>query len=162
MIVYLASPLRNLRNAVEYARRAMRHSLVVGEAPIVPHLLYPQVLDDDTPADRESGMAAARELIRACDVAVFYVDHGLSDGMRVELAEAVRFAKPIAFRWLDPPVRSGRIEFPLEINDASEWYAANVEAWRRVFCGEVAEVAFAPGEEQLVAELVPGLPAVKL
>jgi hypothetical protein len=43
---------------VAYARQALKHSLDRGEAPIASHLLYPQVLDDNDPAQREQGIAA--------------------------------------------------------------------------------------------------------
>ena len=39
----------------EYALEAMRHSLYLGEAPFASHLLYTQMLDDDTPAERMMG-----------------------------------------------------------------------------------------------------------
>jgi hypothetical protein len=85
---------------VAYARRALRHSLDLGEAPFASHLLYTQVLDDTIPADRDRGINAGLAMANAvtcwiadraerqgtllredCAVAAFYVDYGWSRGM---------------------------------------------------------------------------------
>lgn len=66
---------------VEYARACLRDSLARGEAPIASHLLYPQVLDDDDPAERALGIAAGLAWRRIADIAAFYVDRGWSGGM---------------------------------------------------------------------------------
>lgn len=72
---------------VAYARRAMRHSLHRGEAPIASHLLYtqPGVLDDLIPGDRALGIRAGLEWRRVADQAAFYVDRGWSTGMLAAL-----------------------------------------------------------------------------
>ena len=51
---YAGETERNLA----YARRCLRHSLSCGEAPLASHLLYPQVLSDEVPAERALGIAA--------------------------------------------------------------------------------------------------------
>lgn len=87
--VYIASPLSGDRDANEfYARDAMRDSLRRGEAPFVPHLLYPQVLDDDTPEEREAGMRAGTSWLLSADALVAYVDRGISRGMQAEIDSA--------------------------------------------------------------------------
>lgn len=71
---------------VEYARRALRDSLARGEAPIASHLLYTQVLDDRDPVEREIGISAGLAWRSVAEAAVFYIDHGMSEGMRAALA----------------------------------------------------------------------------
>lgn len=87
---------------VEYARAALRDSLMRGEAPLASHLLYPQVLDDQDPEQRALGMRAAWTWVRAsADVrVVFYVDRGMSPGMRAVLALAFEEELEIEFRSL--------------------------------------------------------------
>jgi hypothetical protein len=80
--VILESPYAgDVERNVAYARRALRDSLARGEAPIASHLLYPQVLDDATPAEREHGIAAGLAWGHGAEAVVFYVDLGWSPGM---------------------------------------------------------------------------------
>ena len=65
----------------------MKDSLARGEAPLRLHLLYTQVLDDDTFADRKLGMEAGFEWAQAAEAVVVYMDLGLSAGMAAELLE---------------------------------------------------------------------------
>lgn len=92
--VYLASPLRGdyARN-VMYGRRALRDSLMRGEAVTAPHILYAQegVLDDTDAAEREIGVSAGKEWIWRVDALAAYCDYGISEGMQseIDLAEAL-------------------------------------------------------------------------
>lgn len=66
----------------EYARAICRGVLAQGGVPLASHLLYPQMLDDDTPGERASGILAGLEVgRRAADAALFAVDFGISKGM---------------------------------------------------------------------------------
>jgi hypothetical protein len=69
---------------IGYARRAMAHSLSLGEAPIASHLLYtqPGILDDEDPEQRKLGIACGLAWAQHAEVAAFYLDHGWSSGMR--------------------------------------------------------------------------------
>lgn len=78
--VYLASPLSGDRDWNEsYAAHAMRDSLLRGEAPFVPHLLYPLVLDDDDLEERAAGMRAGTSWLLSADSARA---HGVDVEMR--------------------------------------------------------------------------------
>jgi hypothetical protein len=97
--VYLASPLSGDVEANQhYARRCMIDSLSRGEAPFVPHLLYPQVLDDTRPEDRALGMEAGTAWLWQARALVAYVDLGVSAGMAAEIAEAERLGLPVERR----------------------------------------------------------------
>lgn len=67
---------------VEYARRCLLDSLKRGEAPIASHLLHTQVLDDNNPEERELGIKAGLAWVDIADASVFYIDLGMSKGMR--------------------------------------------------------------------------------
>ena len=74
---YAGDVLRN----VEYAKLCMRDSLLRGESPLVSHLLYTQVLDDNIPAERRLGIDAGLVWLGVADLHVFYIDYGMSSGM---------------------------------------------------------------------------------
>lgn len=67
-----------------YARRCVKDSLSLGEAPIASHLLYtqPGILNDDVPEERKWGIEAGLAWGEVADAHVFYVDRGWSNGMK--------------------------------------------------------------------------------
>lgn len=69
---------------VEYARACIRDCLARGEAPIASHLLFtqPGILNDGIPYERERGMRAGWAWLEVAESVVFYVDYGMSNGMR--------------------------------------------------------------------------------
>ena len=98
-VVYLASPLSgDVWANLDYAKAAMRHSLSIGESPFAPHLIYPLVLDDTIPAEREAGMRAGAAFIPLCDALVAYVDRGISRGMASEIEQAKQLGIPVDLR----------------------------------------------------------------
>lgn len=78
---YSAKNGRTVEENVLYAKRCMMDSLNRGEAPILSHLLYTQVLDDDIPGERLDGISAGFEWGIAAETIVFCTDHGMSEGM---------------------------------------------------------------------------------
>jgi hypothetical protein len=97
---YAATETRSVRFHVDYARRAMRHSLDHGEAPFASHLLYtqPHVLDDSVPRERVRGIQAGYEALVRADLVAFYVDYGWSSGMIMALKFARTLHKKIEVR----------------------------------------------------------------
>lgn len=108
--VILESPFRgDVKNNLRYARRCLLDSLRRGEAPIASHLLYTQVLDDDKMPDRLLGIEAGLAWIDAAEVAIFYVDRGMSDGMRSALDRYLAAGKDVELRRI---YRRGKAELP--------------------------------------------------
>jgi hypothetical protein len=101
-LVVLESPLKGdvVRNE-RYARDCVLDCLIRGESPIASHLLFPQVLDDATPAERALGMKAGHVWIRACDAVVVYTDLGVSSGMLEGIEYAKVNGKPVEYRYLE-------------------------------------------------------------
>ena len=93
----------SVENHVEYARAAMRDSLLRGEAPIASHLLYtqPGVLDDSLPEQRKMGIEAGLAWRAVAQAAVFYADRGFSAGMLVAKELYEREGFPFETRWLN-------------------------------------------------------------
>jgi len=93
---------------ITFARRCMIECLGRGQAPMAPHLLYPRVLDDNEPKDRELGMRAGRAWLIVCASVECYIDRGVSEGMRGDLRAAIALGMPIHFRTLaGPPPTEG-------------------------------------------------------
>jgi hypothetical protein len=111
-IVFVCSPLARSTAAedTDYARAAVRDSLLRGESPVCPHLLYPLALDDST-EHRQLGMAAGFALLEGCSVLALYVDRGIGRGMRMLLDQAKGLALTIERRRLGaPPVATDMVE----------------------------------------------------
>ena len=82
-LVIIESPYAGqIERNLSYARECLFDSLKRGEAPIASHLLYPQVLNDNQPEERNLGIDAGLAWAVKCDYAVFYTDYGFSSGMR--------------------------------------------------------------------------------
>lgn len=109
-LVYIASPYAgDVEANVAFAKSACRYAMEQGATPIAVHLLYPQMLDDSIPAEREAGIRMGLRVLAACDELWLCGDR-LSHGMRAELTAAEQ---------LDIPVR--RIaDIPQETHEAAE------------------------------------------
>ena len=75
------------RNEI-YARRCMLDSISRGEAPLVSHLLYTQVLDDTIPAQRVSGIECGFAWREGAHLTAVYTDYGISEGMLQGIEDA--------------------------------------------------------------------------
>ena len=84
--VILESPFAGeIERNILYARRCIRHSLSLNEAPIASHLLYtqPGILDDNDPEQRRMGIDAGHAWLGVAQLVAFYVDYGMSPGMEL-------------------------------------------------------------------------------
>ena len=101
--VILESPFQgNVERNIEYARAALHDSLMRGEAPIASHLLYTQdgVLDDTIPNERQQGIDAGHAWMEAAEVVVFYIDLGMSTGMKAAQVRALEMNKSCEHRYI--------------------------------------------------------------
>lgn len=82
----------NVADAVRYCKFAISRKRI----PVASHLLYPQMLDDNNPADRELGTLFGLALLHTCrEVWVF--GNKFSEGMKNEIFEAKRQNKIIRY-----------------------------------------------------------------
>ena len=81
----------NVKAAIRYCRLVIDR----GYMPIASHLLYPQILRDDDPVERELGMLFGLALLRDCDEV--WVFGEVSPGVAREIEEAKRLQKQIRF-----------------------------------------------------------------
>lgn len=85
---------------VRYARRCLRHSLMLGEAPLASHLLYtqPGVLDDKKPEQRRMGIDAGHAWKDKAEAFVVYMDRGITPGMQLAIERATVAGIPVLYR----------------------------------------------------------------
>lgn len=94
-LIYIASPYAgDVEQNVAFAKRACRHAISQGHTPIAVHLLYPQILDDNNPAEREIGLRLGHRVLESCDE-LWVCGGRISSGMAQEIAAAQRFGIPI-------------------------------------------------------------------
>jgi hypothetical protein len=102
-LVILESPFRGrtleetARNK-RYAETCMLDSLRRGESPLASHLLWPGILDDADPAERQAGIAAGLAWGQVAHATVVYVDFGISEGMAQGIRRAQAEGRPVEYR----------------------------------------------------------------
>lgn len=88
-IIFIASPYAgDIEKNIAYAKQACRYVLNEGNAFFCPHLLYPQILDDNNPEERKLGISLGKEFLVKCDELWAFGDH-ISSGM----FEEIQFAR---------------------------------------------------------------------
>ena len=85
----------NVKAAIRYCRLVIDR----GYMPIASHLLYPQILRDEDPVERELGMLFGLALLRDCDEVRVFGE--VSPGASREIEEAKRLQKRIRFMEVD-------------------------------------------------------------
>jgi hypothetical protein len=99
--VCIESPLSgDYERNVRYADAAMADALKRGEAPFLGHLLYPRVLDDRAPEDRDAGIEAHVSWLLRADAVIAYVDFGITTGMKLAIERALAEHIPVEERSL--------------------------------------------------------------
>lgn len=105
--VILESPYAGDVDAnVEYAQKAMRDSLMRGEAPLASHLLYTEALDDTVPHERNMGIEAGLAIGKFATRTVVYTDRGISGGMKYGIERATSEDRPIEYRSIEDIVHN--------------------------------------------------------
>ena len=95
--VYICSPYsgdveRNEKEAIRYCKYAISKN----RQPVASHLIYPRILNDLDPEEREMALSFGKGLLIDCsEVWVFGKD--ITDGMRGEIREAIRERIPVVF-----------------------------------------------------------------
>lgn len=94
-MVYICSPFAgDIENNLRFARAACRYAADQGCAPIAVHLLYPQILNDADPVEREAGIQMGLRVLASCDE-LWICGERISRGMSCEIVEAQQLGIPI-------------------------------------------------------------------
>lgn len=89
---YAGDVATNTENAIRYCRYVIGQ----GNMPVASHLLYPQILNDKSPHEREMGLMFGLALLALCDeVWVFTANGEISSGMKREIEEATSLGIPV-------------------------------------------------------------------
>ena len=101
-VIYICSPYRStdaviLQRNIDYARELTRTVLMQGDCPVTVHLYMTQCLNEDIEQERNTGLAAGREILRKCDAVFVGTKYGLSQGMKAEIKQARECGIPILF-----------------------------------------------------------------
>ena len=89
---YAGDVKENARAAIRYCRFVINKKCI----PIASHLLYPRILNDNDPKERELGLLFGQVLLSLCrEVWVFGREY--STGMQAEIHEAKRLKKNIRY-----------------------------------------------------------------
>ena len=96
-LVYVASAYSgevttNTEKAKQYCRFAMEQ----GQIPLAPHLMFPQFMNDDDPAERELAIFMDVILLGKCDELWVFGDT-ITVGMSVEIEVAKKRRQPIRY-----------------------------------------------------------------
>ena len=95
---YRAKTRRQKKLHIKYAREIMYEIIYCKYTlPIVPHLLYPQVLDDNNANQRIMGLNLCKYLIERADVIYVCCKFGISKGMAGEIKYAKSLNKEIIY-----------------------------------------------------------------
>lgn len=96
-LVFVCSPFaRDIEHNTERARRYCRFAVSEGYIPIAPHLLFPQFMDEDDPAERNLGIFYGLVLMSKCQE-VWVFGRKITRGMAVEIAKAKERGLPIRY-----------------------------------------------------------------
>ena len=94
-LIYIASPYAgDIEANTAFAKKACRYAIRQGYTPIAVHLLYPQMLDDSDPAERETGLRLGHRVLEVCDE-LWCCGDWISSGMACEIEEAQKLGIPI-------------------------------------------------------------------
>jgi hypothetical protein len=103
--VYICSPFAgDIPHNTEAARRYCSFAVRQGAIPFAPHLLYPQFMSEDIPAERELALLFGTIWLSRMDE-VWVFGERISEGMRREIAKAKSKGVPIKFFTEDCEVR---------------------------------------------------------
>ena len=94
-MIFIASPYAgDVKKNIEFAKQACHYVINTGNAFFCPHLLYPQVLDDNNPDERKIGIDNGKQFLLKCDELWAFGDR-ISCGMFEEIEFARENGIPI-------------------------------------------------------------------
>lgn len=94
-LVYICSPYAgDVEKNAEFAKAACRYAMQQNCTPMAVHLLYPQLLDDSEPVQRQAGIRMGLRILEAADE-LWCCGDQISEGMRAETAYAKRLGIPV-------------------------------------------------------------------
>jgi hypothetical protein len=86
--VFICSPYHGDKEKnLELARRFAKFAISEWKIPIIPHMMFATILDDDNRFEREEGIKMGAELLKDCDE-MWIIGTKITRGMAYEIAVA--------------------------------------------------------------------------
>lgn len=96
-VVFICSPYAgDIELNIDRARRYGRFAITKNTVPFIPHLLYPQLLDEDDLDERNLGISMGIRILSLCNEMWVFGDR-ISSGMAKEIAKAKSLKIPIKY-----------------------------------------------------------------
>lgn len=96
-LVFICSPFAgDIESNTRRAKRYGRFALIKKATPFVPHLLFPQFLNEDNPMERALGIEMGLEILTKCQE-LWVFGTKISKGMSLEIEAAKRLKMPIKY-----------------------------------------------------------------
>lgn len=94
--IFICSPYRgDIKANTKKAKNYVLLTVACGYVPIVPHLYFPQFLNDDQTHERMKGILLGTELMKVCDE-FWLMGCDITKGMEFELEKAKENKIPVA------------------------------------------------------------------
>lgn len=94
---YRADTQEQFDKQMRHTKTLAHEAVIAGYDVIVPHMYYPQFLDDNNEDERKLGMESAIRLLHKCDIVLVYIGLDISQGMEAEIEEARKTNKQIFY-----------------------------------------------------------------
>lgn len=96
-VVFICSPFAgDIELNTDRARRYGRFAITKNTVPFIPHLLYPQILDERDTEERSLGISMGIRMLSLCQELWVFGDR-ISHGMAVEIKKAKALKIPIRY-----------------------------------------------------------------
>ena len=96
-LVYICSPLSgDTAGNMERTRKFCRFALDKGQIPLAPHLMFPQFMNDEDPAERDLALFMDVILLGKCSE-LWVLGDSVSAGMAEEIAVANKRRQPVRY-----------------------------------------------------------------
>ena len=96
-IVFICSPfVGDIEGNTRRAKRYGRFAVIEKAVPIIPHLMYPQFLEENDPDERQLGIDMGLILLGKCQE-LWVFGSRISSGMSAEITKAKRWNIPIRY-----------------------------------------------------------------
>ena len=96
-VVFICSPFAgDIDLNTDRARRYGRFAITKNTVPFIPHLLYPQLLDEHDTEERSLGISMGIRMLSICQE-LWVFGERISSGMAVEIAKAKNLKIPIKY-----------------------------------------------------------------
>lgn len=99
-LIYVASPYgsptrEGIERNLEFVKKAGKAVIAGGHSPVIVHMMYPALLDDDVPEERALGCAMDLQILELCHALAYYAANGVSRGMDGEIRYALERGIPV-------------------------------------------------------------------